>query len=123
MKPIIILLLLALNSCIKTQTECNCANFKTGNFEFTQEINGKKMKSTFTRSEKLQIETFQGKTDTATVRWTNDCEFVLQKINPKNMQEQKAISMRIISTKENAYTFDYCFVGEDQKQVGTVEKK
>lgn len=123
MKPILLLLLLSLSSCIKTQTECNCVDFRTGNFEFTQEIKGKKMKSTFTRTENLQIETFQSKTDTASVRWTNDCEFVLQKTNPKNMQEQKAISMRIIATKDNSYTFDYSFVGDDQKQVGTVIKK
>ncbi len=123
MKPLLILLLLSLSSCLKTQTECNCDDFKTGNFEFTQEINGKKMVSNFVRSEKLQIETFNGKTDTATVRWTNDCEFILQKTNPKNRQEQKAIAMKIIATKDKTYSFEYNFVGEDQKQVGTVIKK
>ncbi len=123
MKPILILLLLSLSSCIKTQTECNCEDFKTGNFEFSQTIKGKKLISTFNRTDKLQIETFQGKTDTATVRWINDCEFILQKTNPKNMQEQKAISMKIIATQDKTYTFEYNFVGDDNKQNGIVTKK
>lgn len=123
MKPIILLLLLSLTSCIQTQSECNCEDFKTGNFEFTQTIKGKKMISTFDRTDKFQIETYNGKTDTATVRWTNDCEFVLQKTKPKNMQEQKAIAMKIIATKDKTYTFEYNFVGEDAKQTGLVTKK
>jgi hypothetical protein len=124
MKLILLLLsVLTLSSCIKTQSECNCDDFKTGNFEFTQDINGKKMVSTFTRTENLQIETFQSKTDTASVRWTNDCEFILQKTNPKNMQEQKAIAMKIIATKDKTYTFEYNFVGDPNKKTGTVTKK
>ena len=120
MKKRLLLLSLTLVSCY--QQERNCADFKTGTFEFTQEIDGKKQTSTFVRSEKLQIETFIGKTDTATVRWVNDCELVLQKLHPKNMTEKKAISMKIVATKEKNYTFEYSFVGEAKKQIGTVTK-
>ena len=121
MKKITLLLFaLALSSC--SQKERNCTDFKTGTFEFTQEINGKKVTSTFTRTETLQIETFNGITDTATVRWVNDCEFVLQKRHPKTMNERKAISMTILSTQGNSYTFDYSFVGDAKKQRGTVTK-
>lgn len=115
-----LLLVLIFVSCY--QVEHNCNDFKTGKFEFTQEINGEKKTSTFERTEKLQIETFNGKTDTASVRWVNDCEFVLEKLHPKNMQEKKAISMKIISTKNKTYIFEYSFVGNDQKQRGTVTK-
>jgi hypothetical protein len=118
----IILLLLALTWFSCSKKERRCADFKTGTFEFTQEINGKKVTSTFTRTETLQIETFNGITDTATVRWVNDCEFVLQKRHPKTMNERKAISMTILSTQENSYTFDYSFVGDAKKQRGTVIK-
>ena len=76
MKKISLLLLaLYLTSC--SQKKRKCTDFKTGTFEFVQEINGKKFTSTFTRTETLQIETFNGKTDTASVRWVYDCEFVL----------------------------------------------
>ncbi|MFN3754873.1 DNA topoisomerase IV [Flavobacterium sp.] len=120
MKKILLLIALTLVSC--SEKERNCADFKTGTFEFSQEINGKKVTSNFTRTETLQIETFNGKTDTASVRWVNDCEFVLQKLHPKTMNEKKAISMKILFTKDNTYTFDYSFVGDAQKQRGTVTK-
>ncbi len=116
------LLLLALFAISCNDHERNCKDFRTGNFEFTQEIDGKKHTSTFTRTEKLQIETYNGKTDTASVRWVNDCEFVLQKLHPKNMTEEKAISMKILFTEKNTYTFEYSFVGSNKKQRGVVTK-
>jgi hypothetical protein len=121
MKKITYLLLsLLIVSCYNQEN--NCKDFKTGNFEFTQTINGKKKTSTFIRTEKLQIETYEGKTDTASVRWVNDCEFVLEKLHPKNRLEKKAISMRILFTKNNTYTFEYSFVGDAKKQKGIVTK-
>ena len=115
-----IFLLLILASC--NNHERNCSDFRTGKFEFSQVINGKKQTSTFIRTEKLQIETYNGKTDTASVRWVNDCEFILQKLHPKNMKEEKAISMKILFTEKNSYTFEYAFVGSNNKQRGIVTK-
>ena len=110
-----------LTSCQK-QLECNPKNFKTGKFEFIQETKGKKEITLFERTDKLQIETYNGRTDTASVRWVNDYEFIIQKLHPRNMAERKAISMRIVSTKGKTYTFEYSFVGESKKQIGTVTK-
>ena len=56
------------------------------------------------------------------MRWINDCEFILQKLHPKNMKEEKAISMKILFTEKNSYTFEYCFVGSNKLQRGTVKK-
>ncbi|WP_394759670.1 DNA topoisomerase IV [Flavobacterium sp.] len=121
MKKLFILpLLLLLASCYNQ--ERNCKDFRTGKFTFTQKIDSVEKTSTFERTEDLQIETFEGKTDTASVRWVNDCECVLQKLHPKNMQEKKSISMRIVTTKKNTYTFEYSFVGESKKEKGTVTK-
>ncbi|MCF6132148.1 DNA topoisomerase IV [Flavobacterium wongokense] len=116
----LLLFTIFLVSC--NEHERNCADFKTGKFEFTQTINGKKHTSTFSRTEKLQIETYNGKTDTASVRWVNDCEFILQKLHPKNMTEEKAISMKILFTEKNSYTFEYSFVGSNKKERGVVTK-
>lgn len=102
--------------------ERNCADFKTGKFLFEQEINGEKHVSTFERTEEFQIETYQGKTDTASVRWLNDCEFVLQKTNPKNMAEEKGIHMKILTTQKDGYIFEYSMVGDSNKQKGTIKK-
>jgi hypothetical protein len=121
MKKIILLLLsIFLISC--SEKERKCKDFKTGTFEFTQEIDGKKNTSTFIRTEKLQIETYNGKTDTTTVRWVNDCEFILQKLHPKSMKEEKAISMKILFTTKNTYTFEYSFVGSNKRERGIVTK-
>ena len=119
-KLTLLLLALLLVSCY--DQERKCTDFKIGKFEFSQEIDGKKQTSIFTRTENLQIETFNGKTDTATVRWVNDCEFILEKLHPKTMQEKKAISMKILYTKDNSYTFEYSFVGDAKKQRGIVTK-
>ena len=119
-KIILLLFIILLASCGKQ--ECNCSDFKTGTFEFTQKINGKTHTSTTIRTDSLQIETYNGKTDTASVRWVNDCEFVLRKLHPKTMNERKVISIIIVSTIEKGYTFDYSFVGDAKKQRGTVTK-
>ena len=70
----------------------------------------------------MQIENYNGRIDTASVRWVNDYELIIQKLHPRNMEERKAISMRILSTKGKTYTFEYSFVGESKKQIGTVTK-
>jgi hypothetical protein len=119
-KIILILIFLILNSCY--DQECNCKLYKTGKFEFVQEIEGIKKTTLFERTENLQIETYEDKTDTASVRWVNDCEFIIQKLHPKNMQEQKAISMKIISTTKKGYTFEYSFVGSEKKEKGTAKR-
>ena len=104
------------------QQHRDCTDFKTGTFRFEYEIEGQKKVTDFTRTESLEIETFEGRTDTSSVRWINDCEYILQKINPKNMQEKKAVHMKILSTTENSYTFEFSIVGDTNKQKRTVTK-
>lgn len=104
------------------QQERNCKDFKTGKFRFEYEIEGVKKVTDFERNDSIEVETFEGKTDTATVRWVSDCEYILQKKHPKNMQEKKAVQMKILTTNENSYTFEYSFVGDNNKQKGTVTK-
>ena len=119
-KLILFPIFLFLISCY--DQECNCELYKTGKFEFIQEIEGVKKTTIFERTENLQIETYEGKTDTASIRWVNDCEFVLKKLHPKNMQEKKAISMRILSTTKNSYIFEYSFLGSEKKEKGIAIK-
>jgi len=118
--PLLIPALFLLTSCF--QQERKCADFKTGKFRFEYEIDGAKKLTLFERTDSLEIETFEGKTDTSTVRWINDCEYILQKVNAKNAKERKAVHMKILTTKDNSYTFEFSLVGEAQKQKGTVTK-
>lgn len=122
MKSIFILFsALLLVSCYNQ--ERNCKNFKTGKFTSETEIEGKKYTSTFERNDSIQIETYEGKIDTFKVRWTNDCEYVIQNINPKNREEKKPVQMKILTTDSDSYTFEYSFVGDSKKQRGTVTKQ
>ena len=119
-KTILLLPFFALISCY--HVERNCRDFKTGKFKFEYEMDGVKKTTVFERKENIEIETFEGKTDTSSIRWVSDCEYILQKIHPNNMEEKKSINMKILTTSKNSYTFEFGIVGSDQKQRGTVEK-
>ncbi len=112
--------LMLLMSCYNVDS--NCKDFKTGKFKFEYEVDGIKKTTIFERNDTIEIETFEGKTDTAAIRWVNDCEYVLSKLNPKNMAEEKAIGMKILTTTQDSYTFEFGMVGSDIKQKGTVTK-
>lgn len=109
-----------LTSCY--DQERNCKDFKTGKFKSEIEVDGKKLISTFERNDSIQIEQFEGVTDSFDIRWTNDCEYVIRNSKPKNMAEKKAVQVKILTTSKNSYTFEYNFVGEALKQKGIVYK-
>lgn len=118
MKKIVLLLpLLALVSCYDVKRDCK--DFKTGKFISEIKINGEKKATTSIRTDSLVIETYEGKTDTASIRWVNDCEYVLQKLHPKNRAEKQSIAIKILTTSEKTYTFEFGIVGSDSKQKGT----
>ena len=121
MKKILILPLILL--CISCyNAEHNCKEFKTGKFKFDYTVNGIKKTTVFERKDSIEIETYEGKTDTSSIRWVSDCEYVLLKIHPKNREEKKAINMKILTTSKNSYNFEFGIVGSDAKQRGTVDK-
>ena len=117
---ITLLCLLLLASCYTT--EHNCKDFKTGKFKFEHEIDGVKKVTFFERNDSIEVETFEGKTDTAIVKWISECEYVLRKKHPKKNAEKNSISMKILTTSKNSYTFEFGMVGIDSKQRGTVTK-
>ncbi|MFL2597563.1 MAG: DNA topoisomerase IV [Flavobacteriaceae bacterium] len=103
--------------------ERDCKPFQRGEFKFTQIINGKIKSSYFTRDSIFEIELFEGKIDTSSIRWVNDCECILTKLNPNNNQEKRPIQIRIISTKDDRYTFEYSLVGDSKnRQRGSIQK-
>ena len=116
--------LLGAISCIGCyNVECNCNDFHTGTFQFQQIIGDQLQTSTFLRTESLEVEYFNTKVDSASIHLINDCECVLTKLNPKSNQDKRPISIKIISTKENEYVFEYALVGNQKnKQRGTIVK-
>ncbi|WP_299554858.1 DNA topoisomerase IV [Seonamhaeicola sp.] len=99
-------------------TERNCNDFKTGKFYSEVTINGVVFKSEFKRTENLQVEVYDNKVDSSQLRWINDCEVIFRTINPKNMAEQKDVHLKILTTTDSSYTFEYSYVGETKKQKG-----
>jgi len=85
-------------------------------------VGGQIQTSTFERFEDYEIEDFQGKRDTSNIRWINDCEYILQKRNPKNRAEQQAIHIKITKTDETGYEFDYKSVGAKKTLKGRVNR-
>lgn len=114
------LLFMVITSCYNVERKC--AEYKTGAFMSTISIQNVDYVSTFVRSEDLQIETFEGKTDSSTVRWINDCEVIFKTINPKRMVDKKDIHLKILSTTDSSYVFEYSYVGESLKQKGVVKR-
>jgi hypothetical protein len=102
--------------------ERNCEDFRTGTFEFEAYLEGDLVKTTFIRNDSIEIEIYKDKRDTASVRWINDCEYILKSLKPKNLAQEKPIHMKIISTSNNSYTFEYKIVGKNTKQKGRVVK-
>jgi len=112
--------ILCLTSCYKNTR--NCKDFKVGKFKSTVIINDNEYFSNYLRTETLQIETYKGKIDSSEVRWINDCEVIFKTINPKNRTEKKDIHLKILTTTDSSYTFEYSYVGEIKKQKGTAIK-
>ncbi len=98
--------------------ERKCENFRVGIFEFEALVGTEILKTTFVRNDSIEIDYFRGKADTSSIRWINDCEYILKKLNPRNMADQKAIHMKILTTDKNTYTFEYNIVGQTKKERG-----
>jgi hypothetical protein len=47
---------------------------------------------------------------------------IFKTINPKTLAEKKDIHLKILNTTDNAYNFEYGYVGEANKQKGTCQK-
>jgi len=104
--------------------ERDCLNFQTGTFEFESiSSDGDTLKTKFTRTKDLEVGYFDNKIDSNSVKWVSDCECIYRKINPKSLNEKKAVQMKILSTNEDSYVFEYSFVGDTKnKQRGFVKK-
>jgi hypothetical protein len=115
-----ILASLAVTGCYAPERDCQA--FRNGTFTFTTEIGGEAKTTTFVRRGDQEIDYFEGKADTSEVRWINDCEYIVRKLHPANVSEEKSIHMKIISTTADSYTFEYNLVGSSNKSRGTAFK-
>jgi hypothetical protein len=121
MRKLLLFTLIAYISCYTVERDC--IPFHNGVFKFSQIINGEIKTSIFSRDSLYEIESYEGKIDTATIRWVNDCECILTKLNPNSNQDKRPIQIKIISTQENTYSFEYSLVGDTKNSKrGTIHK-
>lgn len=106
---------LCLTSCYNPKRECK--DFKTGEFTFDYEVNGEEKTGRFTRDEEYSVEYYENKIDSSSVRWINDCEFVL-----KSLKDQSSIHFKILETTKDSYTFEYSNAARDPKKELVVMK-
>ncbi|MBT8271980.1 MAG: DNA topoisomerase IV [Flavobacteriaceae bacterium] len=116
----LIILLLMLSGCYRAERDC--AAYRTGHFQSIITIDGVEYISEFSRTDSLQVEVFEGRTDSSTLRWINTCEVVFRTVNPKNRIEKKDIHLKILSTTDSSYVFEYNYVGEARKQKGIAKR-
>lgn len=102
--------------------ERNCSDFKTGTFEFISIAGNDTLKSRFERFEDFEIDYYEGKIDTSSVKWVNDCEFVLRNSHPKSISEQQAVHIKILSTDAHGYSFEYGILKEAKRLKGYAKK-
>ncbi len=112
--------LMLIVSCYNPERKCE--DFKTGTFEYEAMVGTEIFKTTFVRNDSIEIDYFRGKADTSSIRWINDCEYILKKLNPRSMADEKSIHMKILTTDKNTYTFEYNIVGQTNKERGTARR-
>lgn len=122
MKKLPIALVFMFVFACKQPPQRDCSDFKTGKFSFTTTINGEEKKTIFYRTETIEVDEFEGKKDSSSIRWINDCEYVLKNLHPKNKAEEKSIHIKILTTTDSSYTFEYNAIGDKRKFKGTAYK-
>ena len=94
----------------------NCSNFKIGEFNFESKTENGVYNSRTIRNDSIEIEFFGSSIDTSRITWVSECEYILRKLRPKTLSEEKAVSVKIINTSEKGYLFEYSFVGDKKNR-------
>lgn len=115
------ILIFCVFACFSPQR--NCSDFHTGTFSFTSVVLGDTLTTKFTRTDSIEVDYYLSRIDSSSVRWLNDCECIVKKLRPLTYQDSKAVHMKILTTTDNTYTFEYNLVGDNaNKQRGIVTK-
>lgn len=102
--------------------ERDCLAYKTGVFSFKYTLNGTEKEAHFKRTEDYSIDYFDNKIDTSSIRWINDCEFILKKQHPKTLADKDAVHFKILTTTDTSYAFEYKLVVKKLNAVQRTEK-
>ena len=110
----LVFFILLLFSCVIP--EKNCSQFKIGEFNFESKTENGVYNSRSIRNDSIEIEYFGSSIDTSRITWVSECEYILRKLRPKSLSEEKAVSVKIINTSDKGYLFEYSFVGDKENR-------
>ena len=113
---LIILLLVSCNEAPKTAPN----HFKIGKYKTILEDSD--ITSTAVRNDSIQIETYDNKKDTFSIRWINNFEYILLKKSPKSKLDSTPFHVKITAVKKNSYNFKAFYKGSNFKQKGKAIK-
>ena len=113
-KFFLVFFVLLLFSCVIP--EKNCSQFKIGEFNFESITENGVYNSRSIRNDSIEIEYFGSSIDTSRITWVSECEYILRKLRPKSLSEEKAVSVKIINTSDKGYLFEYSFVGDKENR-------
>ena len=110
----LVFFVLLLFSCVIP--EKNCSQFKIGEFNFESKTENGVYNSRSIRNDSIEIEYFGSSIDTSRITWVSECEYILRKLRPKSLSEEKAVSVKIINTTDKGYLLEYSFVGDKENR-------
>lgn len=119
--PLLLIFLLFATAC--QQPERRCEDFRTGTFTFEEFVGGELKTTTFVRNDSIEIDYYDEKIDTFSIRWINDCEYVMKNLRPKNQSEERPVHFKIIKTEGDNYTFEYAMVIKKNKASRRLSKQ
>ncbi len=117
-KPLFLILILFIFSC--NTKRINILELREGTFETT--LPDKNVKSIAFRDKNIQIETYNNKKDTFTIKWLNNFEYELLKINPKSSLDSVPFIVKITKLSHNGYSFKAHYKGNKYIQKGEAVK-
>ena len=110
---------IVLVSCTK-EKPLTVLDFRTGGFEIP---GGESFeKTTFKRTDSLQIESYGNRIDSLSIVWKDNFNYTLQMLNPKSALDKEPIRVKITGIKSNSYSFEAVIGHSNYKQDGIVFK-
>ncbi len=114
----IVLFFFFIYSC--NNNRINILELREGTFETT--LASKDVKSIAIRTKSIQIETYNNKKDTFTIKWLNNFEYELLKIHPKSSLDSVPFIVKITKLSHNGYSFKAHYKGNKYIQKGNAIK-
>lgn len=116
---IILFTLFALTGCQPKQLK-DVDYYKTGVFKTV--LKDMNISSIAKRNDSIQIETFEGKSDTFSIKWKSDFEYILLKKSPKTALDSTPFHVKITKFDGDSYQFKAFYKDSNFKQEGTSQK-